>query len=138
MKYLSSVKLFVQACLVELDVSRGPTWEQIDWAMKKFGDGDIAETLNQIATNQDATMSGELLNDDWVEFKKALEAVYKRIPEEDWNEIVAYIKRHYESCDKARKKDVVSEFPFPLLNTTIGHRFLSWLAAVGVELLAEL
>jgi len=68
---------------------------------------------------------GDITEEDFVsEIKNAVGDVYEAIPQEDWKEIVDYICSHRAI--------------FGRQSLGISHKFQPWLAAVGVELLADL
>jgi hypothetical protein len=104
--YRSSAKKFTQGILSLLDEGRDLRFEDV---AKKLRDYTVDEILGMLRVDKAQTIKAG-------------------IPDEDWEEIMAYIGRF----TTAHGPQGMTFF-----DATIQNSFLCWLAAIGVELLAE-
>jgi len=103
--YRSSVRKFIQGVLSLLDEGRDLSFDDV----VELKDYTVSEVLSKLRVD------------------KAKE-IRDGMPQEDWEEIMAYIDRF----TTAYGPQAVHFY-----DSTIEHSFLCWLAAIGVELLSD-
>jgi len=112
--YKSSVKFFVQAVIDSLAYA-SPTWEHTGEVSRDLSLRDLLNEITELKASP---------NVHWDYLMEALKTAKSFMPPEDWEEILDYIDRLWRMGEKS---------PIPR-----HAKFSCWLAAVGVELLAEL